>query len=53
MNPYDIAVVLDADTIIMHQVWSTSEEAAIRTLRIFYKDDPMIGIILAAGDKPC
>lgn len=53
MNPYDIAVVIDADTVIMHQVWSTSGEAAIRTLNIFYKDIPMIGIILAAGDKPC
>jgi hypothetical protein len=50
MGPYDIAVIGDAGVVI-HKVYAGTEEEAVDSIRIFYKDVTIVGIILGADEK--
>jgi hypothetical protein len=48
MEPYDIAVVTGDHTVVVHKVYAGTEEEAVDSIRVFYKDTTIIGIILGA-----
>ena len=51
MGPYDIAVITGNEEVVTHQVYAGSEGEAVLSIRLFYKDITILGIIFAAEDK--
>jgi hypothetical protein len=51
MGPYDSAVITGDAGVIVHKVYAGTEEEAVYSIRIFYKDVTIVGIILGADEK--
>jgi hypothetical protein len=48
MGPYDIAVVTGDHTVVVHKVYAGTDDEAVDSIRVFYKDTTIIGIIFGA-----
>lgn len=51
MVAYDIAVITGDAAVIVHKVYAGTESEAVDSIRIFYKDVTIVGIILGADEK--
>jgi len=51
MGPYDIAVITGDAAVVVHKVYAGTEDEAVDSIRIFYKDITIVGIILGADER--
>jgi hypothetical protein len=51
MGPYDIAVITGDDAIVVHKVYAGTEDEAVGSIRTFYRDITIVGIILGADER--
>jgi hypothetical protein len=51
MGPYDIAVITGDAAIVVHKVYAGTEDEAVDSIRTFYRDITIVGIILGADER--
>ena len=48
MGPYDIAVVIEDYTVVVHKIYAGTDDEVVGSIRALYKDTIIRGIIFGA-----